>query len=284
MLCVAFLPSQTKGCYFSSAYVRGEKESQERCAQAHGPLFVHLNPKFLVRCCSPSNRFVCARQLRSVRKQFNEYETMKYTLLYMTITLASFVGLVLFLLADDLVVQRRLAIFCELHCTTRPLPPPPLPFHEPHMQNCLSMATTVSTFSSVQCGKLLCSVVLNISRHRGTGRGFAVSVRGTRHGHVSHLPGLLKIRTTPAAALCCGPVASVILGVPFLNVGRGVSKRTDAQRRNAVRISVFLNNTFEPLAAFSAGWVRHRLTIPYARHPLTSSYFGPLHSCPCLSE
>lgn len=47
------------------------------------------------------NRFVCARQLKSVRKQFNEYGTMKRTLLYMTSTLASYV--VFFLLADDYV-------------------------------------------------------------------------------------------------------------------------------------------------------------------------------------
>ena len=68
-----------------------------------------------IPACSPAppNRFVCARQLRTVRKQFNEYDTMKYTLLYMTIVLASYVGLVLFVLADDLVVQRRVAVFCE---------------------------------------------------------------------------------------------------------------------------------------------------------------------------
>lgn len=61
----------------------------------------------------PDDRFVCARQLRTVRKQFNEYVTMKHTLLYMTIVLTSYVALVLFLLADDLVVQRRVAVFCE---------------------------------------------------------------------------------------------------------------------------------------------------------------------------
>lgn len=58
-------------------------------------------------------RFVCARQLKWVRKQFNEYETMKRTLLYMTIVLVSYGVVVLYLLADDAVTVRRVAIFCE---------------------------------------------------------------------------------------------------------------------------------------------------------------------------
>ena len=59
------------------------------------------------------DRFVCARQLKFVRKQFNEYDTMKRTLLYMTITLSSYALVVVILLADDLVLQRRVSIFCE---------------------------------------------------------------------------------------------------------------------------------------------------------------------------
>ncbi|CAM9276032.1 unnamed protein product, partial [Pylaiella littoralis] len=61
--------------------------------------------------------FVCARQLKWVRRQFNEYETMKRTLLYMTITLASYVGVVLFLLDGKYVLQRRVAIFYPLMTT-----------------------------------------------------------------------------------------------------------------------------------------------------------------------
>ena len=48
-----------------------------------------------------------------MRKQFNEYETMKRTLLYMTITLVSYAVIVLYLLADDLVLTRRVSLFCE---------------------------------------------------------------------------------------------------------------------------------------------------------------------------
>eukprot|EP00903_Cladosiphon_okamuranus_P006656 g6499.t1 len=61
--------------------------------------------------------FVCARQLKSVRRQFNEYDTMKRTLLYMTITLTSYAIVVVILLADDLVLQRRVAIFYPLLTT-----------------------------------------------------------------------------------------------------------------------------------------------------------------------
>ncbi|CAM9700874.1 unnamed protein product [Ectocarpus sp. 4 AP-2014] len=61
--------------------------------------------------------FVCARQLKWVRKQFNEYDSMKRTLLYMTITLASYGVVVLFLLADDLTVSRRVALFYPVMTT-----------------------------------------------------------------------------------------------------------------------------------------------------------------------
>ncbi|CAM9969419.1 unnamed protein product, partial [Ectocarpus sp. 8 AP-2014] len=61
--------------------------------------------------------FVCARQLKWVRKQFNEYEAMKRTLLYMTITLASYGVIVVYLLADDLVLGRRVSIFYPLLTT-----------------------------------------------------------------------------------------------------------------------------------------------------------------------
>ena len=56
---------------------------------------------------------MCARQLKSVRRQFNEYGTMRRTLLGMTITIASYVA-VLFLVGGDEVLQRRITIFCEL--------------------------------------------------------------------------------------------------------------------------------------------------------------------------
>ncbi|CAM9905729.1 unnamed protein product, partial [Hapterophycus canaliculatus] len=61
--------------------------------------------------------FVCARQLKSVRKQFNEYETMKRTLLYTSIALLSYPVVVLFVLGDDLTTQRRVAIFYPLLTT-----------------------------------------------------------------------------------------------------------------------------------------------------------------------
>lgn len=85
------------------------------------PYSWHLLSRNMVCACIVStriaNRFVCARQLKWVRKQFNEYETMKRTLLYMTITLASYVIVVLFLLGDKPVLQRRISIFCErLYC------------------------------------------------------------------------------------------------------------------------------------------------------------------------
>lgn len=46
-----------------------------------------------------------------VRRQFNEYVSMKRTMLYMTITLASY-ALFIFLV-DDTVLERRLALLCE---------------------------------------------------------------------------------------------------------------------------------------------------------------------------
>ncbi|CAM9258383.1 unnamed protein product, partial [Scytosiphon promiscuus] len=55
--------------------------------------------------------FVCVRQLKSVRKQFNEYETMKRTLLYTTVVLFSYAVVVVVFLGDDLTTQRRVAIF-----------------------------------------------------------------------------------------------------------------------------------------------------------------------------
>jgi len=58
------------------------------------------------------NRFVCARQLKSVRRQFNEYTTMKQTLLCVTILMASYRALY-FLLDDNPVLQRRVTIVCE---------------------------------------------------------------------------------------------------------------------------------------------------------------------------
>ena len=64
-------------------------------------------------------RFVCARQLKSVRKQFNEYKSTKHTLLYITLCLGSFVIIVIFLLADDFVLRRRVAVLCKPQTTTK---------------------------------------------------------------------------------------------------------------------------------------------------------------------
>ncbi|CAM9758034.1 unnamed protein product [Ascophyllum nodosum] len=61
--------------------------------------------------------FVCARQLKSVRKQFNEYKSTKHTLLYITLCLGSFVIIVIFLLADDFVLRRRVAVLYPVMTT-----------------------------------------------------------------------------------------------------------------------------------------------------------------------
>ncbi|CAM9272311.1 unnamed protein product [Ectocarpus sp. 4 AP-2014] len=54
--------------------------------------------------------FVCIRRLKSVRKQFNEYQTMKRTLLYLTLALLSYALVVVVLLAGQHVTVRRVAI------------------------------------------------------------------------------------------------------------------------------------------------------------------------------
>lgn len=58
-------------------------------------------------------RFVCTRQLKWVRKQFNEFETIRRTLLIFTLLLGSFAAIVVVLLADDRVAARRVALLCE---------------------------------------------------------------------------------------------------------------------------------------------------------------------------
>lgn len=58
-------------------------------------------------------RFVCARQLKTVRKQFNEYESSKRTLICITLCLASFVVVVVFLSSDRFVLRRRVAVLCK---------------------------------------------------------------------------------------------------------------------------------------------------------------------------
>eukprot|EP00904_Undaria_pinnatifida_P012482 jgi/Undpi1/8364/HiC_scaffold_25.g10832.m1 len=55
--------------------------------------------------------FVCVRQLKLVRKQFNEYETLKRTLLLITIALLSYAVAVVVLLGDRPVIARRVSIF-----------------------------------------------------------------------------------------------------------------------------------------------------------------------------
>lgn len=60
---------------------------------------------------TPRSRCVCARQLKSVRKQFNEYRATNRTMLHVTITLASYV--VFLFLVDDFVLRRRIGIVCE---------------------------------------------------------------------------------------------------------------------------------------------------------------------------
>ncbi|CAB1105051.1 unnamed protein product [Ectocarpus sp. CCAP 1310/34] len=54
--------------------------------------------------------FVCTRQLRWVRKQFNEYETMKWTLSCLTLLLFSYVVVVVVVLDNQHVYVRRVAI------------------------------------------------------------------------------------------------------------------------------------------------------------------------------
>ncbi|CAB1104899.1 unnamed protein product [Ectocarpus sp. CCAP 1310/34] len=54
--------------------------------------------------------FVCARQLRWVRKQFNEYEAMKWTLSCLTLLLFSYAAVVAIILNNRHVYVRRVAI------------------------------------------------------------------------------------------------------------------------------------------------------------------------------
>ncbi|CAN0088475.1 unnamed protein product [Ectocarpus sp. 12 AP-2014] len=54
--------------------------------------------------------FVCARQLRWVRKQFNEYEAMKWTLSCLTLLLLSYAAVVAIVLNNQHVYVRRVAI------------------------------------------------------------------------------------------------------------------------------------------------------------------------------
>ncbi|CAM9451135.1 unnamed protein product, partial [Ectocarpus sp. 4 AP-2014] len=54
--------------------------------------------------------FVCTRQLRWVRKQFNEYEAMKWTLSCLTLLLFSYAAVVAIILNNQHVLVRRVAI------------------------------------------------------------------------------------------------------------------------------------------------------------------------------
>lgn len=84
----------------------------------HPLIWAHLS--FKLRSVYPQTRsarrrFVCAKQLKTVRKQFNEHDTMKQTLLYMTVVLCSYPVIVIYLLADERVIERRVSLFCECY-------------------------------------------------------------------------------------------------------------------------------------------------------------------------
>lgn len=80
-------------------------------------LFFHRGAVFALAWLAAArrerHRFVCIRRLKSVRKQFNEYRTMKRTLLYLTVALLSYALVVVVLLAGQHVTVRRVAILCE---------------------------------------------------------------------------------------------------------------------------------------------------------------------------
>ena len=57
---------------------------------------------------------MCSLQLKSVRRQFNEYETMRRTVVCMILTLISF-QVVMVLLEGDDVLKRRVGILCEFY-------------------------------------------------------------------------------------------------------------------------------------------------------------------------
>eukprot|EP00903_Cladosiphon_okamuranus_P006658 g6501.t1 len=61
--------------------------------------------------------FVCMWRLKFVRRQFNEYDTMKSTLLCLTVTLVSYAVVVVVLLDGQFVIIRRVAIFYPLLTT-----------------------------------------------------------------------------------------------------------------------------------------------------------------------
>ena len=94
-----------------SAVIRFRKI--QACLSCAGSRFgTRINTERVLLHSYPGNRFVCARQLKSVRKQFNEYGTMRRTLLCMIITLASS-RVVLILLEYNPVLQRRVGVLCE---------------------------------------------------------------------------------------------------------------------------------------------------------------------------
>lgn len=74
---------------------------------AHARTHTHERKNKLLAC-----RFVCIRRLKSVRRQFNEYQTMKKTLLCLTVALLSYALVVVVLLAGQHVIVRRVAILC----------------------------------------------------------------------------------------------------------------------------------------------------------------------------
>ncbi len=81
----------------------------------------HVDASFALVCCgvlcfcsiAGIFRFVLGRQLRWVRKQFNEYETMRHTLIYLTLALFSYAVIVVAILDNHHVIVRRVAIVCE---------------------------------------------------------------------------------------------------------------------------------------------------------------------------
>lgn len=58
-------------------------------------------------------RCVCVRQLRWVRKQYNEYESLKLSLLAASLMLVTYRLIINFVLSGDPLFQRRLSIICK---------------------------------------------------------------------------------------------------------------------------------------------------------------------------
>ena len=94
-------------------------------------------PRQVLCCCTRMStparvrffgrRFVCVRQLKSVRRQFNEYDDLKRTLFYITVALLSYAFVVVILLAGRHVTVRRVSIVCEYRLAHGPKEAPGVP-------------------------------------------------------------------------------------------------------------------------------------------------------------